>query len=90
LHSRDVGYWRNKSGHEIDFVLSGRRKHPIAIECKWAADKFDPANLAAFRRQHPEGENVVLAEDVNRKFTRTYGPLIVRFEPLDAFVESLA
>jgi predicted AAA+ superfamily ATPase len=90
LQSRDVGYWRDKSGHEIDFVLAGRRKHPIAIECKWAADKFDPANLAAFRRQHPEGENVVLAEDVKRSFTRSYGALSVRFEPLEAFVNGLS
>jgi len=42
------------------------------------ADKFDPVNLGAFRRQHPTGENVVLAEDVKRTFTRTYGPLSVR------------
>jgi uncharacterized protein len=58
--------------------LAGRRKNPIAIECKWSADKFDPMNLEAFRRQHPIGENVVLAEDVKRAFTRTYGSLSVR------------
>jgi predicted AAA+ superfamily ATPase len=90
LQSREVGYWRDKSGHEIDFVLAGRRKHPIAIECKWSSDKFDPVNLAAFRRQHPEGENVVLAEDVKRTFNRSYGALPVRFEPLETFVESLS
>jgi hypothetical protein len=90
LQSRDVGYWRDKRGHEIDFVLAGRRKHPIAIECKWSADKFDPVNLEAFRRQHPTGENVVLAEDVKRAFARTYGSLSVSFEPLEDFINSLS
>jgi len=89
LQSREVGYWRDKRGHEIDFVLAGRGKHPMAIECKWSADKFDPVNLEAFRRQHPTGENVVLAEDVKRAFARTYNSLTVRFEPLEAFINSL-
>ena len=90
LQSREVGYWRDKRGHEIDFVLSGRRKHPIAIECKWSADKFDPVNLEAFRRQHPVGENVVLAKNVKRAFTRNYGPLTVRFESLEAFTNEMS
>ncbi len=90
LQSREIGYWRDKRGHEIDFVLSGRRKSPIAIECKWSADKFDPVNLEAFRRQHPSGENVVLSADVNKVFIRNYGSLTVRFEPLESFANSLA
>jgi hypothetical protein len=38
-------------------------------ECKWSANNFDPTNLMAFRYQHPEGENLVLAHDVERAFT---------------------
>jgi uncharacterized protein len=90
LQSREVGYWRDKRGHEIDFVLAGRRKSPLAIECKWSADRFDPGNLVAFRTQHPDGDNVVLAEDIGRSFTRNYGTLKVRFENLAAFIEQLA
>jgi uncharacterized protein len=90
LQSREVGYWRDKRGHEIDFVLAGRRKNPLAIECKWSAGKFEPRNLEAFRRQYPEGENVVLAEDVKQPFTRNYGTLKVRFEGLESFVSQLA
>jgi hypothetical protein len=47
-------------------------------------------NLEAFRRQHPTGENVVLAEDVKRAFARTYGSLSVSFEPLEEFINSLS
>lgn len=90
LQTREIGYWRDKRGHEIDFVLAGRRKNPLAIECKWSADKFDPVNLEAFRRQHPAGDNVVLAEDVKQPFSRNYGTLKVRFEGLGPFLDGLA
>lgn len=89
LQSREVFYWRDKRGHEVDFVLATRRKKPMAIECKWSAAKFDPTNLKAFRHQHPEGENVILANDVERAFTRNYGELKVRFASLPSFASSL-
>ena len=90
MQSRDVAYWRDKRGHEIDFILYRRGKKPMAIECKWSVDSFDPTNLRAFRQQHPAGENVVVAQDVDRAFSRTFGESRVRFESLDAFAESLA
>jgi hypothetical protein len=82
-------YWRDKRGHEIDFVRPGRGGKPTAIECKWSATGFDATNLAAFRRQHPLGENVVLAADVKTAFQRNYGTLKVRFEPLELFAAGL-
>jgi len=88
--NRDIAYWRDKRGHEIDFVLARRGKRPMAIECKWSADNFDPTNLRAFRQQHPVGENVVVAQDIDRAFSRTFGESRVRFERLDAFAESVA
>ena len=90
LQTREIFYWRDKRGHEVDFILARRRKRPTAIECKWSADKFDPSNLEAFRRQHPEGENIVLAGDVKQSFARNYGALKVRFDVLGSFVEQLA
>ena len=90
LQTREIGYWRDKRGHEVDFVLAGRRKSPLAIECKWSADRFEPVNLIAFRTQHPEGDNVVLANDITRSFTRNYRTLKVRFESLASFIEQLA
>jgi uncharacterized protein len=87
--SRDIHYWRDKRGHEIDFVLVQRGSHPTAIECKWSAAGFDASNLAAFRRQHPQGENFVLASDVKAAYRRNYGVLNVRFEPLEKYVSRL-
>jgi hypothetical protein len=89
LQTREVFYWRDKQGHELDFVLSARRRRPVAVECKWSADGFDGANLQAFRRQYPEGENVVVAQDVDRAFVRNYGGLRVRFESLPDLVTGI-
>jgi uncharacterized protein len=87
--SRDILYWRDKRGHEIDFIVTGRRKKPLAIECKWSATDFDASNLHAFRRQYAEGDNYVLAQDVERPFSRSFGEITVRFENLHTFVNTM-
>jgi predicted AAA+ superfamily ATPase len=82
--SREVFYWRDKRGHEVDFILARRRSDPQALECKWSATGFDASNLQAFRRQYPKGNNLVIAHDVDRPFQRKYGEISVRFESLDS------
>ena len=67
-----------------------RRKKPVALECEWSANNFDPKNLIAFRHQHPEGDNLVIAHDVNRAFSRSYGDLRVRFDGLRSFADLLS
>ena len=89
LQSREVLYWRDKRGHEVDFILAERRSDPVALECKWSARDFDAGNLQAFRRQHPKGENFVIAHDVERSFRREYDQITVRFESLPALVGRL-
>lgn len=86
--SREVRYWRDKRGHEVDFVWVRRGKAPLAIECKWSATEFDVRNLRAFRRRYPNGESVVVA-DVDRPFSRTYGDLSVRMISLPVFIMEL-
>lgn len=85
-----VHYWRTKHGNEIDFVLARRGHPPAAIECKWTAESFDPAGLKAFRNRYPAGENIVVAQDVDRAFTRRFGPLSVRFVGLGAIAHDAA
>jgi len=89
LQSREIRYWRDKRGHEVDFVLAYRRAAPVAIECKWSASEFDPSNLQAFRRRYPHGDNLVVANDVERSFTRSYGDLSVRFVGLSELIADL-
>src|SRR5574341_866695 len=42
LQAREFLYWRDKLKHEVDFVLVQKGKTPIAIECKWSSQEFDP------------------------------------------------
>ncbi len=80
--SRKVNYWRDKQGHEIDFVLAGRGKSPVAVECKWTGSDIDPTALKAFRKIYPNGENYIVASDVDRAYTKSYGDLKVEFVSL--------
>jgi len=89
LQSRSVHYWRDKQGHEVDFVLAAQRDVPVAIECKWSASEFDPSGLSSFRGRYPAGENYVVAHDVDSPYQRKYGDIAVRFVGLRDLVESL-
>ncbi len=75
-------FWRDKQKHEVDFVLEvGRKRAVIAIECKSSAARFDPAGLQAFRRKHPDGENLVVTLRETETHQRRYGDVVVRFVP---------
>jgi hypothetical protein len=89
LQTRTIQYWRDKRGHEIDFVLQPRGLDPIAIECKGSADELDPRNLLAFRRQYPQGANWVVAPDVDRAFTRHHNGIEIRYGSLGSLVQGL-
>lgn len=89
LQIRTVHYWRDKRGHEVDFVLAQRQHAPIAIECKWSAAEFLPDQLRAFRNRYPTGPNVVVSHDVTRSFTRTYDTLTVHFVGIQALLEMI-
>jgi predicted AAA+ superfamily ATPase len=89
LQSRDIRYWRDKRGHEVDFILARRRASPVTIECKWSASDFDAGNLQAFRRVYPRGDNFVVANDVEHPFTRTYSDVSVTFVGLAGLIAAV-
>lgn len=63
LQRRDIRYWRDKRGHEVDFVIERHGRPPLAIECKWR-QRAEYAGLDAFARQYPEADRIVVAADV--------------------------
>ncbi len=90
LPREPVHYWRGKAGHEVDFVLQRRGQPPLALECQWSADGFRGGNLRAFRTRHPEGENLVICQDVDRAYVRDVDGVRVIFENLPGLLRRLA
>lgn len=85
-----IRYWRDKRGHEIDFVLAHRGGSTTTIECKWQAAGFDARNLKAFRSRYPDGDNFVVADDVDASYARDYGAVTVRFVSLPELIRRVA
>ena len=86
---RKVNYWRDKRGHEIDFVLAERGKPPIAIECKWSDSQVDPTGLKAFRKTYPEGHNYIVTPDIERTYIKHYGDLKTEFVSFQELVRKI-
>ena len=89
LQTRRINYWRDKRGHEVDFVLAERGRQPIAIECKWSAAGFDPSGLQAFRRQYEKGENYIVVNDVGKTVRRSLGKISVTLTTIPGLIKSL-
>ncbi len=89
LQTRDIRYWRDKRGHEIDFILQSRGNPPAVIECKWSQSSFDAKNLKAFRRVYTEGENWVVCSDIKRSFIQRHDSLIVNFISLGQLIQKI-
>ena len=84
---RRVRYWRDKRGHEIDFVVDSRTGPPVAIECKWRAGGFDGRNVRAFRGRYPGGDNFVVTSDTETSYVRGCGGGVdVRFVSLPELI----
>ncbi len=89
LQTRNIRYWRDKRRHEVDFVFTRRGKPPIAIECTWSADDFDPANFLAFWKQYPNAKMFVVANNIDRAFSRKIRGMTVKFVSLSSLISFL-
>ena len=89
LQSRRLNYWRDKQGHEVDFVCVRRGHPPAAIECKWSSASFEPAALKAFSSHYPKAECLVVCHDIERSMHRKYGEMAVTFVSLESLVKRL-
>jgi len=70
----------------VDLIWVPRGKNPLAIECKWSARDFNPANLRVFASAYPKATLLVAAPDARPAFTRHYGGMEVEFLTLDPLV----
>jgi predicted AAA+ superfamily ATPase len=86
LQTRSIQYWRDKRGHEVDFVIRRHAMQLLAIECKMASANFDAANLVAFRKAHPKGINLLVAADVAKPFHELHAGLKIEFVGLEGLI----
>ncbi len=83
VQSPDIHYWRDKRGHEVDFVWVHRVPGIVAIAAQWRAHDFEPYNLRAFRYHYPNGPNWVVCRDVGQGYIRPSGKLNLDFMNLE-------
>ena len=86
LDRKQIHYWRDKRGHEVDFILHHRKTAPVAVECKWNSVHFEPDGIAAFRRIYGDGVNLVVAGDVAQSYKKHFGDLEVEFHSADSLI----
>jgi predicted AAA+ superfamily ATPase len=77
VDERTIGYWRDKSGRELDFVVRRSQGGVDVYECTVNPDNFDPEGLRVFRSQYPKGRNFVTAPWIDIPYDRRYGGLAV-------------
>ncbi|MXX69478.1 MAG: ATP-binding protein [Gemmatimonadales bacterium] len=65
---RDIFYWRDKSGRELDFVARREEGRLDAFECKINADKVTKTAVEALRRRYPLGRNYVVVPMVGEPY----------------------
>ncbi len=85
-----IHYWRDKQGHEVDFVLLRNRKtKPVCIECKWNSHYFESTNMKAFRKRHPEGKNYIVSPNIPEAYDKKYDSIIVTHISLEDLIKEL-
>lgn len=80
---RNLYYWRDKSGREVDFIIKGTGDQIDAVECKVNPDKFDPGNLIIFRSLYPNGNNYVVSPDIKIPYQRHIRNLVIGYRSLE-------
>lgn len=77
---RNILYWRDKTGRELDFVIAGERDEVDVFECKWSPGEFSPAALKVFREAYPRGNNYLVCP-VTGQYKKREGGLEIIVRP---------
>ncbi|MEN8255745.1 MAG: ATP-binding protein [Verrucomicrobiota bacterium] len=87
---KQVRYWRTKQKREVDFIIVRRGKPPVAVEVKWkVGGASDCKNLLHFADRYPESELVVVAQDIDRSFSRKHREHTIHYKGLSRFIPEL-
>jgi hypothetical protein len=89
LQLRNICYWRDKQGHEIDFIIKRRGLPPVAIEAKWRNRDFDFNNMKVFKRQYPDAQVFVVTSDLTETKIEKFSGVSVKFIGLSGLLRYL-
>ena len=68
MQDKSVNYWRDKQGHELDFVIPVSRGAVDVFECKWSSKHIDVSNTKIFRNKYPAGTNYAVVYDCDKSY----------------------
>lgn len=91
LQTKNIFYWRDKRGHEVDFIIKERGAVPTIIECKWKLinEEIEWKNIRAFLRQYPESKVYIVSSDTKRIYYRKCGTIPITIVSLPMLIEIL-
>ena len=82
LQSRRINFWRDKRGHEIDFVIV-KKGVPMAIECKWKSSNFEVDAMLSFKKIYPKSRFYAVCGDMKGSFVKKIKDIDVEFIGLE-------
>ena len=84
----DIGYWRTKTGLEVDFILGDAI---VAIEIKISEQVHaqDLRGLGAFCEEHPKAKAIVVSQDVAPRQLIMRDTILLDILPWRIFLEQL-
>ncbi len=89
LQWQTLHYWRDKQGHEVDFVIARRGRPAVAIEGKWKDTDLNTRNFKAFLGLYPDAECVTVSSNVDRPYARAIGDATMRVFNLEPLIAHL-
>jgi len=78
----NIYFWRDKSGHEVDFVIKRSGNNVDAFECKINPDSFNVQALKTFRELYPNGKNYLICPNIRESYQIRHGELFVEYKSL--------
>jgi predicted AAA+ superfamily ATPase len=89
LQAGAIRYWRDKQGHELDFIIEPRGGNPVAIKCKWRSGDFSAESFRAFFRLHDPQACYVVCSDVGPSYRKKLGDKEILFVGLPELIRLL-
>jgi predicted AAA+ superfamily ATPase len=76
---RQIHYWRDKSGREIDFVIDRGANNIDLYEAKYQPNSFEPKHIQHFRTHYPLGNNYVISPFIRKPYQERLGSITITY-----------